>query len=422
MDILKMKTIFFKKTPKRKNKKKKIFIYSKIVYLVIFAIWLFFYYYQNLFHLFNNKIITKELKNNNLWFQGNQSMFMNKTLSLINLKYTHDREVYIRNINLIFSLKDFREEHNLSITLDLINQLSQKSGKNFTFVKKIYVLSNCRFGNSMICLNNIIYYSEILGIKNLYLNANYDNWYIKNDVITDKINVSLKNISEVDCQSKEILCMHFFPLFFYPSVIKPKIRIMILRDEISRNLPNVKTNKNDLYIHIRSGDSFMNQGNLYTPAPYCFYQKILDNFKFKKIFLLSEDDRNPVIGKLISDYPKIIHKLNPVKYDIAALMNAYNMVNSASSFSQICIGLNINLKKLWEFDSVYKWCDKVLHLHSDFTKPDRKFIIYRMKPSENYLKEMYLWANEEYQRKLIIDEKCEGGFRKTTSTQVSFEF
>ena len=32
--------------------------------------------------------------------------------------------------------------------------------------------------------------------------------------------------------------------------------------------------------------------------------------KYKNIYIISQDDLNPIIGKLLSDYPKIIHYNN----------------------------------------------------------------------------------------------------------------
>ena len=43
-----------------------------------------------------------------------------------------------------------------------------------------------------------------------------------------------------------------------------------------------------------------------------------------------------------------------------------------------------------------------------------------MKPSENYTKIMFNWRNEEYQRKVLFEEKCKYDFIKTISTQTVF--
>ena len=88
-------------------------------------------------------------------------------------------------------------------------------------VKIIVVLNSVFFGNHMIALSNIIYYCEILGIKNLYLNSKYD-FFIKNDIITDKIHISIKSIDTLNCSSQDIFCGRLFDDFYFPKVIRPK--------------------------------------------------------------------------------------------------------------------------------------------------------------------------------------------------------
>ena len=75
---------------------------------------------------------------------------------------------------------------------------------------------------------------------------------------------------------------------------------LILKDEIKRNLPKLNINKNDLYIYIRAGDLFSpNIYNGYIPYPYCFYEKVITNFKFNDIYIIS-------IGK------KPCHVISPI--------------------------------------------------------------------------------------------------------------
>ena len=79
--------------------------------------------------------------------------------------------------------------------------------------------------------------------------------------------------------------------FYYKSIISPKNRINLLKNEIFRNLPNIKTEKGELYIYIRSGDIFSsnNPHPRYLQPPSCYYKKILDNMIFRRIYLISQD-------------------------------------------------------------------------------------------------------------------------------------
>jgi len=114
----------------------------------------------------------------------------------------------------------------------------------------------------------------------------------------------------------------------------------------------------------------------------------------------------------LKNCPNIKHKLNPIKLDIAMLVNAYNLANSVSSFTQAAISFNDNLEHLFDYD-IYKIVASILHFHYDIDKLKRKFNIYRMKPSENYFRKMYRWKNSEEQRKLLIEENCINELIKT---------
>ena len=76
-----------------------------------------------------------------------------------------------------------------------------------------------------------------------------------------------------------------------------------------------------------------------------FMRKLLGTkFKFNDIYIISVDNKSPVIEKLLKNFPNIKHKLNPIKLDIAMLVNAYNLANSVSSFTQAAISFNDNLE------------------------------------------------------------------------------
>ena len=197
-----------------------------------------------------------------------------------------------------------------------------------------------------------------------------------------------------------------FYSFFY---IKPHIRINLIRNEIINNLNKIIIDKEDLFIHIRSGDIFIYPHRPYAQPPLCFYRKILINNNYKKVYLISQNNNNPVIQKLINEYPNIVYIQNSIKNDISYLINAYNIVASVSSFLISIIQLNYNLRFLWEYN-IYKISDKILCLHYDLYEYPNKFIIFRMEPSSLYQNIMSKWKNNKNQRKLMLKEKCINNF------------
>ena len=122
------------------------------------------------------------------------------------------------------------------------------------------------------------------------------------------------------------------------------------------------------------------------------------------------DDKNPVINHLLSLYSNVIFYRNPLEYDIAKLVYCYNLVGSLSSFSTGIIKLNNNLKNVWEYD-FYRLREKIMHLHHSIYNYKRNYTIFLMRPSRNYVKEMYLWKNDKRQLKLMIKDKCYKKFK-----------
>ena len=55
--------------------------------------------------------------------------------------------------------------------------------------------------------------------------------------------------------------------------------------------------------------------------------------------------------------------------------------------------------------------EKIYHYHYDLYQfPHNNFINYRMEPSLNYNKTMFIWKNNKKQRKLMIKERCNKNF------------
>lgn len=393
-----------------------IYNFKFIKFILIFLLFPPFFYFiaVQLLDFYHNQEET-----NNNWIK-NTDKFINYFLLNCKSKYVdEDLKKYQEFLSLKLLLKDNNSSLNLKLKENLAYKFQTKLKKNISLLRNIFFKRPLSFGNQIDGLNNVIYYCEILGIKNIYLNSKY-NWYIKNDINTDKIHISLLSQKAIDCKSHETFCGLVNNNFFYPMVIKAERRSLILKNEIKKNLPQIRIGKDYLYIYIRGGDSFKVNGNNYTPAPYCFYKKILSNFKFTEIHIISMDKKSPIIRKLLLDYPYIKHEINPIEKDIATLIYAYNLVNTLSSFSQAAIAFNDNLINLFEYE-VYKPTSAIFHFHYDIDKLNRTFNIYRMKPSKNYFTKMYRWKNTDEQRKLLFEEKCQYYFRKTKYTKTIFE-
>ena len=254
-------------------------------------------------------------------------------------------------------------------------------------------------------MNKILFYCEIIGCKAIILDENIF-WFIKNQIIIEKYNISIKVGKEIKCDNISTLYYNSMSPFYSFFYIKPEIRINLIRNEIIRNLNKINADKEDLFIHIRSGDIFFYAHKPYAQPPFCFYLAILNNYKFNNIYLIAQDKNNPIIDKILNQYTNVIYKKNSIKEDISYLINAYNIVASISSFLISIIQLNYNLETLFDYN-IYKMSEKILAYHYDLYQfPHNNFINYRMEPSTYYNKTMFIWKNSKKQKKLMIKEKC----------------
>ena len=361
------------------------------------------------------KVVQKQLLNHKINALPNDfKELLNYYFSYDSLEYDNVKYKEIKYLILLFSLNDLSKLTNNDTLYKMKNELLNELQKNPKKLKVnssledkiVYVDKSFHFGNSLVLLNNLIYYCEILNIKSIYLNSNYK-WPISQNISYGKMNISIISTNIINLNDDNIIIFDR-KLIYFQKVFKPEIRINILKSEIKRNLPEIKINENDLYIHIRGGDIFAYKakGNInYAQPPLCFYIKVISKFKFRNIFILSVDKSNPIIKLLISEYPQIFLTHNPIEIDISLLLNAFNLIGSMSSFLTTIIILNENLRNFFEYDN-YSLSQKYLHLHHDIYKYKINYSIYKIKPSTKYLKEMFPWKNSKEQRKLMINEKC----------------
>jgi len=274
-------------------------------------------------------------------------------------------------------------------------------------MKNIYIRDTWKFGNRIIMLNNMLYYFEILGEKkNIYIN-NANQWFFKDKIVTGYVTIEMVNDTLMNCNNSETFCVQRMPYLLTPSIIWPEIRLGLIKTELMKNLPKIETSRKDLYIHIRSGDIYKHYlpHCSYTQPPLCFYRSIINYKKYRNIYLISENDRSPIIKKLIEEFPFIILNYTSIEHDLSVLINSYNLVGSVSSFVQVCLILNDKIENYYEYN-IYRKLEKFRHLHHDCYKYPKRFNIYQMKPSEYYQKEMYFWTYSRNQTEIMMNEKC----------------
>lgn len=157
-------------------------------------------------------------------------------------------------------------------------------GKNtsLTSIDNIFYKCDFKFGNMLVNLNKLIFYCEIIGCKSIVLDKN-NFWFIKNKIYIPQINISI----ETGVYNNSLyLFDNSMDLFYSLYIFRHEIRINFLRKEIISNLPKINPSKENLYIHIRSGDIFspFSINKFYSQPPFCFYKTILNILQFFKNF------------------------------------------------------------------------------------------------------------------------------------------
>ena len=179
------------------------------------------------------------------------------------------------------------------------------------------------------------------------------------------------------------------------------------------NLPNVNIKPDSLYIHFRGGNIFeTSPSGVYGQPPLCFYERIINNNKFRDIHIVSMDKKNFIIDILINKYKNISYKKNHFEYDISLLSHAYNLVLSVSSFVLSSVKINDNLRVVWEYD-IMRMSEKIHFLHHHLFKFPIKYKIYTMEPSDIYKSKMFNWRKTFEQTKLMLEDNCPYNFTLT---------
>ena len=356
-------------------------IFFTIVILLIYK----FYKYCSI------KAESENEENQNNSFMNSENDFLRYFQSLKNISYD--------NTSL---LEEYRD--------NILKLFSKKLSKNITSIDNLYMDYYLKFGNHLAHFNKAIFYCEIIKCKKIFINPD-NNIYIKNTIKEQQFNLSIE-IAKKKAAYNNPLSTYYYPYYDF-LFIRPENRFTIFKSEILRNLPKVQTKQNDLYIHIRGGDIFIDPkiGDSYAQPPYCFYDAAINNNRYYNIYLFSIDESNPVLNKLIKRHEEIIYNKIYLSYVIAYLANAYNIVGSISSFITEIIKLNDNLQNFYEYD-IYHIREKIFHIHSSLYGFKKNYVTNLMKPSKNYLKHMFIWKNTRKQRYIMLRDKCSRKFEK----------
>ena len=210
------------------------------------------YFFVIIFFFLYTKIVSDEkiinLKKHEMYFYKKeinykgQSVLKQKLIDDFLSNVTEDYKLAKRDENIRFN--NFYNlaiySNNSTIQSELktkfLKEVSRFKKRKITHLKTFFLSKNFGFGNSLIQINNAIFYCEVVKCNTIILNK-YNlkrNWLITKDIYIEKLNITIKQDSNVDCSNINTFCFYkksYDP--FYPKIILPQIKTHLIKKEIT---------------------------------------------------------------------------------------------------------------------------------------------------------------------------------------------
>ena len=150
----------------------------------------------------------------------------------------------------------------------------------------------------------------------------------------------------------------------------------------------------DVHVHVRSGDIFaVHDQTHYAPPPVSYYADAIDAHPdWRRLRILAEDDRNPVVGALLRRYAgRADWDKQSLSADVAAVIGARRIVYGQGTFVPALLMLNPRLLEHYvRID--YAATDP----HLDYTPA-----VDVWPRSQDYFRAVFPWRATRKQRRLL---------------------
>ena len=149
----------------------------------------------------------------------------------------------------------------------------------------------------------------------------------------------------------------------------------------------------DVHVHVRSGDIFaVHDQTHYAPPPVSYYADAIDAHPdWRRLRILAEDDRNPVVGALLRRYAgRADWDKQSLSADVAAVIGARRIVYGQGTFVPALLMLNPRLEHYVRID--YAATDP----HLDYTPA-----VDVWPRSQDYFRAVFPWRATRKQRRLL---------------------
>ena len=258
-----------------------------------------------------------------------------------------------------------------------------------------------RFGNNIFqyCIGKIL--ADKLNYSLHIRNNKYGNVFLGQDGITHRgpivrlsgMTVDLYNIKQYE--NKRIELNGFFQRYEYYQPYKDKILSWLNLPEFNLEYPT----PNDLVVHVRGGDLLSGPyNNSHPPGPFAYYNKIIEQSKFDKLYIITENTNDPVAQKIYNRFDSVMISRSVLE-DFDFLLHSSRVILSLSTLSWWATYLGC--AKEVHFPLIGMWHPDNYRNNLDLAVPEPRYIYHDLYKGLN-------WCGSEEQIDKILAEKWYG--------------
>jgi len=234
---------------------------------------------------------------------------------------------------------------------DIKNTIDKNSNNRYLIIDKW----RGRLSNNILQLSNALYVAiyyncNIKFPKHPYFNG--DSIQVYNPDINKFILSKNINVRDSINGNNFLSRLTFYPSDLYDKnndiVYKYLKECFIIKGKTIRPLGD-----NDVVIHLRSGDIFKTEIHQdYYQPPLSFYVNLINEKKFSNIYIISQDNSNPCLNKLLNIFPTIIYKPDTLYNDIKILLSAKQIISSNGTFVNELLKLSEHIQQVYKYENI----------------------------------------------------------------------